>query len=281
MGSGSAHRSTSDDSSTGFAHHSEAVRATTRQSGPPQPACNRPGRPCPTPYSMALTYPSAIRQGFVTQGLHPQWWVFSQCGGELIDVINPLPRYCDHRDALRLFPARCVPMQGHGGSGPWTLPNCAADPEANVGACPRCAIPTPVREGACPACQVAPPPYARAVVPYLYVPPLTRLIHGLKHGNGLIEARILATLMRDALASDDPPNLILPVPLTYRRRVQRGYNQAALLAAPNRAPGRRASGFPGGTLSASATPPARSLDATPADATLSGAYGATDSRERT
>ncbi len=131
----------------------------------------------------------------------------------------------------RLLPGRCVLCQGRGDQAMDLCRACAADLRPNVGACPRCAIPTPAREGACPACQVAPPPYARAVVPYLYAPPLTRLIRGLKHGNGLIEARILATLMRDALVAEDPPDLILPVPLTYRRRVQRGYNQAALLAA--------------------------------------------------
>ena len=108
---------------------------------------------------------------------------------------------------------------------------CAADIRPNIGACPRCAIPTPARDGECPACQLSPPPYARAVVPYLYVPPLTKVIHGLKQGNGLIEARILAALMADALVRDDPPDVIVPVPLTYRRRIGRGYNQAALLAA--------------------------------------------------
>ena len=107
---------------------------------------------------------------------------------------------------------------------------CARDLRANIGACPRCAIPTPARDGECPACQVAPPPYLRAVVPYLYVPPLTRLIHGLKHGNGLIQARILAALMAAALTAEDPPDVIVPVPLTYRRRMLRGFNQAALLA---------------------------------------------------
>ncbi len=131
----------------------------------------------------------------------------------------------------RLLPGICVLCQGHSDEAMDLCRACAADMRPNAGACPRCATPTPAREGECPACQVAPPPYASAVVPYVYAPPLTRVIHGLKHGNGLIEARILARLMRAALTRDDPPDLILPVPLTYRRRIQRGYNQAALLAA--------------------------------------------------
>ena len=131
----------------------------------------------------------------------------------------------------RLLPGICVLCRSHSDEAMDLCRACATDLRPNVGACPRCAIPTPAREGECPACQVAPPPYASAVVPYLYAPPLTKVINGLKHGNGLIEARILATLMRPALIRDDPPDVILPVPLTYRRRVQRGYNQAALLAA--------------------------------------------------
>ena len=130
----------------------------------------------------------------------------------------------------RLLPGICVLCQSYSDQAMDLCRACAADLRPNIGACPRCAIPTPAREGDCPACQVAPPPYARAVVPYLYVPPLTRVIHGLKHGNGLIEARILAALMADSLTYDDPPDLIVPVPLTYRRRIKRGYNQAALLA---------------------------------------------------
>lgn len=131
----------------------------------------------------------------------------------------------------KVLPGICVLCRGYTDRRMDLCRACAADLRPNVGACPRCAIPTPVREGNCPACQIAPPPYARAVVPYLYVPPLTRLIHGLKRGNGLLEARILAALMAEALNEDDPPDVILPVPLTYRRRIQRGYNQAALLAA--------------------------------------------------
>ena len=131
----------------------------------------------------------------------------------------------------KVLPGICVLCRGYTDRRMDLCRACAADLRPNVGACPRCAIPTPVREGNCPACQIAPPPYARAVVPYLYVPPLTRLIHGLKRGNGLLEARILAALMAEALNEDDPPDVIVPVPLTYRRRIQRGYNQAALLAA--------------------------------------------------
>ena len=108
---------------------------------------------------------------------------------------------------------------------------CETDLPRNHGACPRCARPSPVRGTDCPACVVDPPPYTSAVVPFRYAAPMTQLIGGLKHGNGLLQARILATLVTPALAHAAAPDMIVPVPLTYRRRVRRGYNQAALLAA--------------------------------------------------
>ena len=108
---------------------------------------------------------------------------------------------------------------------------CESDLARNIDPCPRCAGPTPTPGHPCPACQLAPPPYHQAVAPFLYRPPLSRLIHGLKRGNGLLEARILAHLCQDAFGADPPPDVVVPVPLTWRRRVRRGYNQAALLAA--------------------------------------------------
>ena len=173
----------------------------------------------------------------------------------------------------RLLPGICVLCQGYSNETMDLCRACAADLKPNAGACPRCAIQTPARGGDCPACELDPPPYDRAVVPYLYVPPLTRLIHGLKRGNGLIEARILASLMSEMLLQDDPPDVIVPVPLTYRRRVIRGFNQAALLAAQIA----RTVGAPvdyRGLKRIRHTAPQQSLDAAARRRNQSGAYRA-------
>lgn len=108
---------------------------------------------------------------------------------------------------------------------------CEADLPRNAGACSRCALPTPALGGECPACLVAPPPCSRTIAPFAYALPMTRLIHGLKRGNGLLEARILAALIAPAALAEPLPDAIVPMPLTWRRRMRRGYNQAALLAA--------------------------------------------------
>ncbi len=173
----------------------------------------------------------------------------------------------------RLLPGICVLCQGYSNENMDLCRACAEDLKPNAGACPRCAIQTPARGGDCPACELDPPPYDQAVVPYLYVPPLTRVIHGLKHGNGLIEARVLASLMSETLRRDDPPDVIVPVPLTYRRRMIRGYNQAALLAAQIA----RTVGAPvdyRGLKRIRHTAPQQSLDAAARRRNQSGAYRA-------
>ena len=131
----------------------------------------------------------------------------------------------------RLLPGLCALCRSKTGHGLDLCAPCRADLTLNTGACQRCGRPTPRLDGECPACLVTPPPQTRTVAPFTYTPPMTRLIHGLKRGNGLLEARVLAELMAPAVLADPPPDVLTPVPLSWRRRVARGYNQAALLAA--------------------------------------------------
>lgn len=114
---------------------------------------------------------------------------------------------------------------------------CEAAFEHNERACPVCAEPAPSgSESAevCGACIVAPPPWTVTVAPFIYGAPLSRVVEGLKSGNGLREARILGGLLGPAIRAryrrDVLPDALIPMPLTRRRRRQRGYNQAELLA---------------------------------------------------
>ncbi|MDE0189997.1 MAG: ComF family protein [Gammaproteobacteria bacterium] len=81
---------------------------------------------------------------------------------------------------------------------------------------------------------MAPPPWAVTVAPFTYSPPLSRVVEGLKSGNGLREARILGGILAPAIRAryrgDRLPDALVAMPLTRRRRRQRGYNQAELLA---------------------------------------------------
>lgn len=131
----------------------------------------------------------------------------------------------------RLLPGLCALCRSETGQALDLCDPCRADLALNVGACRRCGRPTPRLDGECPACLVTPPPQTRTVAPFIYRAPMTRLVHGLKHGNGLLEARVLAQLMAPAVLANPAPEVMVPVPLSWRRRVVRGYNQAALLAA--------------------------------------------------
>ena len=136
----------------------------------------------------------------------------------------------------QLFPGICLLCRRRSKRGIDLCRECELAFEANHRACPLCAEPTPVSsaDGRCGACVAAPPPWAKTVAPFLYTAPLSTLVEGLKSGNGLLQARILGALLADAVQTryaDEPlPDALIPVPLTRKRRLQRGFNQAELLA---------------------------------------------------
>lgn len=116
---------------------------------------------------------------------------------------------------------------------------CERACERNAPACALCAeaLGADAADAICAGCIAAPPPWQRAVAPFAYSLPLARVIVALKSGNGLRQARILATLMapivRDAYRASGAqlPQALVPMPLTRRRLLRRGFNQAELLAA--------------------------------------------------
>ena len=108
-------------------------------------------------------------------------------------------------------------------------------PAAAETACPGCGAPlaaAAVPPGyRCGACRARPPAFERLVVPWSYAPPLDAVILALKFrrlerlGGDLGAA--LAAAAGERLAGCD---LVVPVPLHWRRRWTRGYNQAASIA---------------------------------------------------
>lgn len=142
----------------------------------------------------------------------------------------------------RLFPGICVLCGQRSERDIDLCRECEHALEINAGACPRCAAPfaapaearAPDHAPVCGSCLATPPPWRRTVAPFAYSAPLSRIIDGLKSGNGLLQARVLGTLLlpfvRERYAGEPLPEALLPVPLSRRRRWQRGYNQAELLA---------------------------------------------------
>jgi len=112
-------------------------------------------------------------------------------------------------------------------------------------ACPCCGAPVPEPPPTarpaprCAACRRRPPAFERLVAPWSYRPPLREVVRALKFGRlahlGERLARPLGAELRAAgLAGAGPPacQAVVPVALHWRRRLARGYDQAARIAAP-------------------------------------------------
>ncbi len=134
-----------------------------------------------------------------------------------------------------LLPCHCALCGLKAGGSLPICAGCAADLPRNICSCATCAIPIPPAATAigprfCGACLAKPPPFCRAYVPWLYDPQFAHLIHRWKFNGDRYLTRLLATLWADAIQLDREADIIVPIPLHWRRQWRRGYNQAELLA---------------------------------------------------
>jgi ComF family protein len=145
---------------------------------------------------------------------------------------------CIEELADALWPPRCRLCGAHAEDGR----ACAAHalPQRPPGErCGRCLarLPAGVPEGSrCAECRRSPPGWHRLVAlgDYREQPALREWVLAFKHGGRADLARPLAEALADAMdcagALEDRRALLVPVPLHPRRRLERGYDQAARLA---------------------------------------------------
>ena len=111
---------------------------------------------------------------------------------------------------------------------------CMADLPRDRVACATCAQPVAIASTSCGKCLRSPPPFARTIAALRYASPVDALIADVKFHGRLASVRILGSLLahsvQQAYVDDALPDLIVPVPLSLRRLLQRGHDQAALLA---------------------------------------------------
>jgi ComF family protein len=115
---------------------------------------------------------------------------------------------------------------------------CARDLSWSIEVCTRCSLPLPAGPNRliCGQCLLNPPRFSACVSAGAYQYPADRLISTFKYGDAEWLARALGPLLADRLqqlAAKNAlflPELIIPVPLHYRRLQQRGFNQASSLA---------------------------------------------------
>lgn len=85
----------------------------------------------------------------------------------------------------------------------------------------------------CGDCRRRPPAFEALRVPWSYQGPLVKVVQALKFGRLDYLGRHLARDLAELLAGDDDRwDLVVPVPLHWRRRWRRGYNQAERVARP-------------------------------------------------
>lgn len=85
----------------------------------------------------------------------------------------------------------------------------------------------------CGACREHPPAYDRLLALWTYRPPLDAVVQGLKFRRLDYLGRHLANALAEGLGEAlDGFDAIVPVPLHWRRRLTRGYNQAERIASP-------------------------------------------------
>ena len=161
-------------------------------------------------------------------------------------ALGRLPRWLSiARESIAdlLAPAAC-PICGTESDGMPICPDCRAGMLDAAVRCPRCALPVgpwaDLAKG-CSACRGRPLGFDAAVALGPYAGPIRDLCLRLKHHRDAWLARWLAEhlavaragALREAIGADPSRrSLVVAVPLHWRRRLARGYNQAEALADP-------------------------------------------------
>lgn len=138
----------------------------------------------------------------------------------------------------RLLPCQCL-LCGKSLGEDRLCPDCelALPYLARLGPqCQSCALPLATDSGYCGQCLHRPPPFSHSLIPFRYDFPLDSLIHRFKYRRELTHGHALAQLMAAFLDNEYRerpelvmPDLIVPVPLHWARRLGRGFNQAEIL----------------------------------------------------
>lgn len=136
-----------------------------------------------------------------------------------------------------LFPNYCCLCELRSNSRFPLCADCRQDLLPNNSQCTRCALPVPALtaqapyeiERLCGRCLQKPPEFHQVIAPWQYTEHLAHLIHLWKFKR----QRRLTPLLVDLWMQHAPilpaVDVILPVPLHWRRLLQRGYNQSELL----------------------------------------------------
>ncbi|RLA09218.1 MAG: ComF family protein [Gammaproteobacteria bacterium] len=132
-----------------------------------------------------------------------------------------------------LLPTPCTLCGDPTNNGEIICPPCSANLPINTIYCPRCALPMP-RPEICGQCLRHPPAFDRVIAPFIYKPPVDRLIGQLKYNNRLAAGRTFAKFLEQPieLLNEPLPEALIAIPLHQQRIKQRGFNQSLEIARP-------------------------------------------------
>lgn len=134
------------------------------------------------------------------------------------------------------YPTRCAACESpHGGDG--SLCACCLcdlmELEAE-GACPRCAMPLTHDEAPCPYCLgKGLRPFEKVLRLTIFAEPVKPVVHHMKYHRRWTLAEELAErllMQRDVRDLVQDADVLVPVPLYWRKHIRRGYNQSEVLA---------------------------------------------------
>jgi len=131
-----------------------------------------------------------------------------------------------------LYPPVCL-ICGHAGrAGLDCCRGCGDDLPVWSRGCRRCALELTRGVARCGQCLQREPCFDRVWAGFAYREPIAGLIQRFKFQRDLAAGRVLAGLLAEQLACREValPAALVPVPLHFRRRWWRGFNQAELLA---------------------------------------------------
>jgi ComF family protein len=139
--------------------------------------------------------------------------------------------------ATVFFPSQCL-LCACSLKGELLCTNCQYDLPHSYGQllCRQCGLRIESLSDFCGHCLRHPPAFSRSFIPFAYQHPLDHLIHKFKYRRSLTSGQLLGEMLADYLKHyaqehEDwlPPDLIIPAPMHWLRRWQRGFNQAEIL----------------------------------------------------
>ncbi len=130
-----------------------------------------------------------------------------------------------------LYPPVCLICGLTSQSGLDCCAACHADLPRLENRCLRCALETTRMLELCGRCTKDMPSFDSAWAGFVYRGPIETLVTRFKFQSDLAAGRVLARLLAEQLvkAGAPRPDLMVPVPLHPRRRLTRGFNQAAVV----------------------------------------------------